>query len=205
MENVLFKISFPAEFHAQTAVEAALKLHAIVAPRIADIVRITIETQEAAMRIIDKTGPLANPADRDHCLQYMVAVPLLLGRLTAEDYEDAVASDPRIDALRAKMVVTENAELSRDYLDPDKRAIGNAVQVWFADGTRTARVAIDYPIGHRRRRAEGIPQLVAKFERNLATLFGAKQRAAIAAACAEQGRLEALPVEEFMALWVPQS
>jgi 2-methylcitrate dehydratase len=202
---VLFKISFPAEFHAQTAVEAALKLHTIVAPRIADIVRITIETQEAGMRIIDKTGPLANPADRDHCLQYMVAVPLLFGRLTAEDYEDAVASDPRIDALRGRMVVTENAEFSRDYLDPDKRAIGNAVQVWFADGTRTERVAIDFPIGHRRRRAEGIPQLVTKFERNLATLFGAKQRAAIAAACAEQGRFEALPVEEFMALWVPQS
>jgi 2-methylcitrate dehydratase len=205
MENVLFKISFPAEFHAQTAVEAALKLHAIVAPRIADVVRITIETQEAAMRIIDKTGPLANPADRDHCLQYMVAVPLLLGRLTAEDYEDEVARDPRIDALRDKMVVAENAEFSRDYLDPDKRAIGNAVQVWFADGTRTERVAIHYPIGHRRRRAEGIPQLVTKFERNLATLFAAQQRAAIAAACADQERFEELPVEEFMALWVPQS
>jgi 2-methylcitrate dehydratase len=205
MENVLFKISFPAEFHAQTAVEAALKLHPIVKARIADIARITIETQEAGMRIIDKTGPLANPADRDHCLQYMVAVPLLLGRLTAEDYEDDVARDLRIDALSAKMVVTENAEFSRDYLDADKRAIGNAVQVWFADGTRTERVAIDYPIGHRRRRAEGIPQLVAKFERNLATLFGAKQRSAISAACADQDRFEALPVEEFMALWVPQA
>jgi 2-methylcitrate dehydratase len=204
MENVLFKISFPAEFHAQTAVEAALKLHPIVAARIADIARITIETQEAGVRIIDKTGPLANPADRDHCLQYMVAVPLLLGRLTAEDYEDEVARDPRIDALRAKMVVTENAEFSRDYLDAAKRAIGNAVQVWFADGTRTERVAIDYPIGHRRRRAEGIPQLVTKFERNLATLFGAKQRAAIAAACADQDQFESLPVEDFMALWVPQ-
>jgi 2-methylcitrate dehydratase len=205
MENVLFKISFPAEFHAQTAVEAALQLHAVVAPRIADIARIAIETQEAGMRIIDKTGPLANPADRDHCLQYMVAVPLLFGRLTAEDYEDEVARDPRIDALRDKMVVTENAEFSRDYLDADKRAIGNAVQVWFADGTRTERVAIDYPIGHRRRRAEGIPELVAKFERNLATLFGAKQRAAIAAACADQDQFEKLPVEDFVALWVPQS
>jgi len=205
MENVLFKISFPAEFHAQTAVEAALKLHPIVKPRIADIARITIETQEAGMRIIDKTGPLANPADRDHCLQYMVAVPLLLGRLTAEDYEDEVARDPRIDALRAKMVVSENAEFSRDYLDPDKRAIGNAVQVWFADGTRTERVAIDYPIGHRRRRTEGIPQLVTKFERNLATLFDARQRAAIAAACADQDRFETLPVEDFMALWMPRS
>ncbi len=204
MENVLFKISFPAEFHAQTAVEAALKLNPIVAPRIADVARITIETQEPGVRIIDKTGPLANPADRDHCLQYMVAVPLLLGRLTAEDYEDDVARDPRIDALRAKMVVTENAEFSRDYLDPQKRAIGNAVQVWFADGTHTERVAIDYPIGHRRRRDEGIPHLVAKFERSLATLFGSKQRVAIAAAFADQARLEALPVEDFMALWVPQ-
>ena len=205
MENVLFKISFPAEFHAQTAVEAALKLHPIVEPRIADVARITIETQEAGMRIIDKTGPLANPADRDHCLQYMVAVPLLLGRLTAEDYEDEVARDPRIDALRAKMVVSENAEFSRDYLDADKRAIGNAVQVWFADGTRTERVAIDYPIGHRRRRTEGIPQLVTKFERNLATLFDAKQRTTIAAACADHDRFEAQSVEDFMALWVPRS
>jgi 2-methylcitrate dehydratase len=204
MENVLFKISFPAEFHAQTAVEAALKLHPIVAPRIADVARITIETQEPGVRIIDKTGPLANPADRDHCLQYMVAVPLLLGRLAAGDYEDDVARDPRIDALRAKMVVTENAEFSRDYLDPQKRAIGNAVQVSFADGTHTERVAIDYPIGHRRRRDEGIPHLVAKFARSLATLFGTKQRAAIAAAFADQARLEALPVEDFMALWVPQ-
>jgi 2-methylcitrate dehydratase len=205
MENVLFKISFPAEFHAQTAVEAALKLHPAVAQRIGDIDRIAIETQEPGVRIIDKTGPLANPADRDHCLQYMVAVPLLFGRLTAEDYEDEVARDPRIDALRAKMVVTENAAFSRDYLDPDKRAIGNAVQVYFRDGTRTERVAIDYPIGHRRRREEGIPQLVAKFERSIATLFGAERRAAITAACADQARLEALRVEEFMALWVPRA
>jgi 2-methylcitrate dehydratase len=205
MENVLFKISFPAEFHAQTAVEAALRLHAAVAPRLAQISRIVIETQEPGVRIIDKTGPLANPADRDHCLQYMVAVPLVFGRLTAADYEDDVARDPRIDALRAKMVVTENSDFSRDYLDPDKRAIGNAVQVFFADGSRTERVAVDFPIGHRRRRAEGIPQLVAKFEQSLSTRFGTEQRARIAAACAEQARFEALPVEEFMALWVPQS
>jgi 2-methylcitrate dehydratase len=204
MENVLFKISFPAEFHAQTAVEAALELHPKVVPRLNEIARVTIETQEAGVRIIDKTGPLANPADRDHCLQYMVAVPLLFGRLTAEDYEDEVASDPRIDALRSKMVVTENAGFSRDYLDPDKRAIGNAVQVWFADGSRTERVAVDYPIGHRRRRDEGIPALVAKFERSLATLFTARQRSAIAAACADQERFEALSVDDFMALWVPQ-
>jgi 2-methylcitrate dehydratase len=204
MENVLFKISFPAEFHAQTAVEAALALHPVVAPRLADVARVTIETQEPGMRIIDKTGPLANPADRDHCLQYMVAVPLAFGRLTAGDYEDEVARDPRIDALRAKMTVTESSGFSRDYLDPDKRAIGNAVQVWFADGSSTERVAIDYPIGHRRRREEGIPQLVAKFERNLATLYGRQQCEAIGAACADQARLEALPVVEFMALWVPQ-
>jgi 2-methylcitrate dehydratase len=205
MENVLFKISFPAEFHAQTAVEAALQLHSIAARRIDDIARITIETQEPAVRIIDKTGPLANPADRDHCLQYMVAVPLLFGRLTAEDYEDDVARDPRIDALRSKMVVTENAQFSRDYLDPDKRAIGNAVQLWFRDGTRSERVAIDFPIGHRRRRSEGIPELVAKFERNLATVFGAQQRAAITAACADQAQFESLRVADFMALWVPQA
>ena len=205
MENVLFKISFPAEFHAQTAVEAALRLHPAVAGRTDAIARVAIETQEAGVRIIDKTGPLANPADRDHCLQYMVAVPLLFGRLTAEDYEDDVARDPRIDALRAKMVVTENAQFSRDYLDPDKRAIGNAVQVFFADGSQTERVAVDYPIGHRRRRDEGIPKLVAKFERSLAPRFGAAQCGHIVAAFAEQARFEALPVNDFMALWMPAS
>jgi 2-methylcitrate dehydratase len=201
MENVLFKISFPAEFHAQTAVEAALALHPAVAGRWDSIERIAIETQEAGVRIIDKTGPLANPADRDHCLQYMVAVPLLHGRLTAEDYEDAVARDPRIDALRGKMTVVENAEFSRDYLDPDKRAIGNAVQVFFADGTATDRVVVHYPIGHRRRRDEGIPKLVAKFEQSVGTIFGAERRERILAACGDQARLESLPVDEFMALW----
>jgi 2-methylcitrate dehydratase len=201
MENVLFKIAFPAEFHAQTAVEAALALHSTVARRLDSVERIVIETQEAGVRIIDKTGPLANPADRDHCLQYMVAVPLVHGRLTAEDYEDDVASDPRLDALRAKMTVVENAEFSRDYLDPDKRAIGNAVQVFFADGTATERIVVHYPIGHRRRREEGIPKLIAKFEHSLATVFGAEQRERILAACADQSRLEALPVDEFMALW----
>ncbi|HVY63870.1 MAG TPA: bifunctional 2-methylcitrate dehydratase/aconitate hydratase [Gammaproteobacteria bacterium] len=205
MENVLFKISFPAEFHAQTAVEAALALHAEVAGKLDRVARVAIETQEAGVRIIDKTGPLANPADRDHCLQYMVAVPLIFGRLTADDYEDAVARDPRIDALRAKMVVTENATFSRDYLDPDKRAIGNAVQVEFTDGTKTARVAVDYPIGHRRRRDEGIPKLVDKFERSLATRFSPEQAARILRACADQQRFEALPVADFMALWVPHA
>jgi len=204
MENVLFKISFPAEFHAQTAVEAALKLHEEVAPRLDAIERIAIETQEAGVRIIDKTGPLANPADRDHCLQYMVAVPLIFGRLTADHYEDEIARDPRIDALRAKMVVSENRDFSRDYLDADKRAIGNALQVFFKDGSRSARVAIDYPVGHRRRRAEGIPLLLAKFKDNLATWFGAAQIARIEAAFADQAKLEALPVDDFVALWVSE-
>jgi 2-methylcitrate dehydratase len=203
MENVLFKISFPAEFHAQTAVEAALALHASVAGRLQRVERVAIETQEASVRIIDKTGPLANPADRDHCLQYMVAIALIFGRLTADDYEDEVARDPRIDALRAKMTVAENVAFSRDYLDPDKRAIGNAVQVFYDDGSRSERVAVDYPIGHRRRRADGIPKLVEKFRANLATRFEPAQCARIEAACADQALLEALPVHEFVDLWVP--
>ena len=162
MENVLFKISFPAEFHAQTAVECAMQLHPQVRGRIDEIDRIEIETQEAGVRIIDKTGPLANYADRDHCLQYMVAVPLIFGRLTADDYNDDVAADPRIDALRAKMVVKENPQFTKDYFDPDKRYIGNSVQVFFKDGTSTEKVSIDFPIGHRNRRAEGIPVLMAE-------------------------------------------
>ncbi|MGH8091709.1 MAG: bifunctional 2-methylcitrate dehydratase/aconitate hydratase, partial [Rudaea sp.] len=168
MENVLFKISFPAEFHAQTAVECAMKLHAQVAGKIDQIERIEIETQEAGVRIIDKTGPLANYADRDHCIQYMVAVPLIFGRLTAEDYNDAIAADPRIDALRAKMTVKENPQFTRDYFDADKRYIGNSLQVFFKDGSKTEKVSIDYPIGHRRRRAESIPVLLKKFEAALA-------------------------------------
>jgi 2-methylcitrate dehydratase len=204
MENVLFKISFPAEFHAQTAVEAALRLHPSVGARLEQIAQIAIETQEAGVRIIDKTGPLANPADRDHCLQYMVAVPLIFGRLTADDYEDDVARDPRIDALRAKMTVVENETFSREYLDPDKRAIGNALQITFADGSTTERVAVDYPIGHRRRRAEGIPKLLEKFRASLATRFDAARCARIEAACADQAALEALPVQDFMALWVSE-
>jgi 2-methylcitrate dehydratase len=202
MENVLFKISFPAEFHAQTAVEAALRLHPAVATRLDRIAAISIETQEAAVRIIDKTGPLANPADRDHCLQYMVAVPLIFGRLSADDYEDHVARDPRIDALRAKMTVTENATFSREYLDADKRAIGNALQISFTDGSKTERIAVDYPIGHRRRREEGIPKLLEKFRASLATCFEAARCARIEAACADQAALEELPVRDFMALWV---
>lgn len=202
MENVLFKISFPAEFHAQTAVEAALNLHPQVAGRLDDIDRIVIETQEAGVRIIDKTGPLDNPADRDHCIQYMVAVPLIFGRLTADDYEDEVAADPRIDALREKMEVVENPQFSKDYLDPDKRSIGNSVQVFFKDGSQTDKVAVEYPIGHRRRREEGIPLLVEKFQRAIAGRLSPKQCAALEAICADQQRLERTPVHEFMELMV---
>lgn len=201
MENILFKISFPAEFHAQTAAEAAMTLHPEVKDRIDDIDKVVIETQEAGVRIIDKTGPLDNPADRDHCIQYMTAVPLIFGRLTADDYEDAVASDPRIDALRDRMEVTENKDFSKDYLDPDKRSIGNAVQVFFKDGSKTDRIAVEYPIGHRRRRDEGIPVLVDKFDNALKTRFAPRQAERIRAACADQKRLEDMPVNEFMDLW----
>ena len=202
MEQVLFKISFPAEFHAQTAVECAVALHLQVRDRLKDITRIVIETQEAGVRIIDKTGPLANPADRDHCIQYMVAVPLIFGRLTADDYEDNIAADPRVDALREKMEVRENRQFSVDYLDPDKRAIGNAIQVYFQDGTDSGRVTVDYPIGHRRRRAEGIPVLIEKCRSNLRTRFDAGRTERIMTACADQARLEFMPVNEFMELWV---
>ncbi len=202
MENVLFKIAFPAEFHAQTAVEAAMKLHGKVSDRLDEIDRIVIETQEAGVRIIDKTGPLDNPADRDHCIQYMVAVPLVFGRLTADDYEDAVAADPRIDKLRSKMEVSENKQFSKDYLDPKKRSIGNAVQIFFKDGSKSERVAVEYPIGHRRRRKEGIPVLEAKFERNLTGKIPAKNAGKILHLCADQKRLEKTPVHEFMDLFV---
>ena len=202
MENVLFKISFPAEFHAQTAVEAALALHPQVKERLAEIERMVIETQESGMRIINKTGPLDNPADRDHCIQYMVAVPLLKGSLTAADYEDEAAADPRIDPLRARMIVQENERFSRDYLDPAKRSIGNAVQVFFKDGTATDRVEVEYPIGHRRRRAEGIPLLLDKFQRNIATRLSPRQCEQIFHLCTDQERLAATPVNEFMDLWV---
>lgn len=202
MENILFKISFPAEFHAQTAVECAVKLHAQVKDRLDDIEKIVIETQESGVRIIDKTGPLDNPADRDHCIQYMVAVPLIKGNLTAEDYEDSVAADPRIDQLRDKMVVSENLRFTKEYLEADKRAIGNSIQVFFKDGSKTEQVSIDYPIGHRRRRAEGIPVLEAKFARNIATRLSPKQCKQILDICADQVKLENTPVNEFMDLWV---
>ncbi len=201
MENVLFKISFPAEFHAQTAVEAALQLHPQVKDRLDQVERIEIHTQEAGVRIIDKTGPLANYADRDHCIQYMVAVPLIFGRLTADDYNDDVAGDPRIDALREKMTVAENPQFTKDYFDPAKRYIGNAVQVFFTDGTSTDRVSIDYPIGHRKRRAEGIPVLMAKCESALRAHLPAAQADRIMALAADPAKLEALPVDQFMNLY----
>ena len=205
MENVLFKISYPAEFHAQTAVEAAMTLHPQIAARLEQIDRVVIETQEPGVRIIDKTGPLANPADRDHCIQYMVAIPLLFGRLEASDYEDAVATDPRVDALRAKMQVKENAGFTKDYYDPQKRYIGNAVQVFFKDGSSSERVAVDFPIGHRKRRAEGMPVLVKKFESSVAAHFQPKQTESIKAMFVDRKPLMAMPVSDFVAKLVTAS
>lgn len=199
MENVLFKISYPAEFHAQTAVEAAMTLHPQVASRLDQIEKVVIETQEPGVRIIDKTGKLANPADRDHCIQYMVAVPLIFGRLTAADYEDSVANDARVDWLRGVMQVRENTQFTQDYYAADKRYIGNAVQVFFRDGSSTPRIAVDYPIGHRKRREEGMPVLVRKFEASVAAHFTPKQTESIKALFADRARLEQMPVQEFVA------
>jgi 2-methylcitrate dehydratase len=199
MENVLFKISFPAEFHAQTAVECAMALHPAVKDRLDQIERIVIETQEPGVRIIDKTGPLANPADRDHCIQYMVAIPLIHGRLTAADYEEAVAADPRVDALRARMEVRENPGFTADYYASDKRFIGNAIQVFFKDGSKSERVHVDAPIGHRRRRAEGYPVLVEKFRASLPPVFPEKQCRRIEAMFADPAKLDAMPVDDFVA------
>jgi 2-methylcitrate dehydratase len=202
MEHVLFKISFPAEFHSQTAVEAAMQLHPVVKNRIEDIKKITIRTHEAAIRIIDKKGPLDNPADRDHCIQYMVAVPLLFGRLTAADYENDVASDPRIDLLREKIDCVEDPQFTRDYHDPDKRSIANALTVEFKDGKKLAETVVEYPIGHKRRRKEGMPLLVEKFQTNLARRFPPKQQKAILDLCMNARKLAATPVNEFVDLFV---
>jgi aconitate hydratase 2/2-methylisocitrate dehydratase/2-methylcitrate dehydratase len=204
MEQVLFKISFPAEFHAQTAVECAIQLHAQVGSKvqtmeqIAQIDKIVITTHESAIRIIDKTGPLDNPADRDHCIQYMATIGLLKGNLTAQDYEDAAAADPRIDAIRAKMTCVEKAQYTTDYHDPEKRSIANAIQVFFKDGSSSENIAVEYPIGHRRRRGQGIPELVKKFKVNLARRFDAKKQADILALCLDQAKLEATPVNQFV-------
>jgi 2-methylcitrate dehydratase len=202
MENVLFKISFPAEFHAQTAVEAAVQLHPEVKDRLSEIRKIEIVTHESAIRIIDKKGPLHNPADRDHCIQYMTAIGLIKGNLTAADYEDEAARDPRVDALRAKMSCVENKRYSRDYLDPKKRSIANQLQVFFKDGTATRKLAVEYPVGHRRRRQEGIPLLEAKFRGNLERRFPGERREAIFELCRDPGRLESTRVDEFVDLFV---
>ena len=202
MEHVLFKISYPAEFHAQTAVEAALELYPLVRGRLDEIDKVVITTHQGALRIIDKRGPLRNPADRDHCLQYMVAVALIFGELTAQHYEEETARDRRIDRLRSRMRCVESRQWSRDYLDPAKRSIANAVQVFFRDGTSTRRAIAEYPLGHRRRRAEGIPLLIEKFKTNLARRFPAKQSQAIVALCMDPARLHATPVSEFSDLFV---
>src|SRR5918994_1260078 len=193
MEHVLFKISFPAEFHSQTAVEAAMQLHPVVKNRIEDIKKITIRTHEAAVRIIDKKGPLNNPADRDHCIQYMVAVPLIHGRLTAADYEDNIAADPRIDRLRSKITCVEDKRFTRDYHDPKKRSIANALTVEFKDGSKLKEVVCEYPIGHKRRRAEGMPVLVEKFKTNIARRFPQPQQKTILDVCMDADRLAQMP------------
>ncbi len=205
MENILFKISYPAEFHSQTAVECAMQIHQALqaaGKTDADIKKITVRTHEACIRIIDKKGPLNNPADRDHCIQYMVAVPLIFGRLTAGDYEDSVAADPRIDALREKIICVEDPAFTADYHDPDKRSIANALTVEFNDGSKLDEVVCEYPIGHKRRRAEGIPLLEDKFRTNLARRFPARQQARITDVSLDQKALEAMPVHEYVDLYV---
>jgi 2-methylcitrate dehydratase len=204
MENVLFKISYPAEFHAQTAVEAAMTLMRKLDESnktVEDIRHITIRTHEACLRIIDKTGPLSNPADRDHCVQYMIAIPLIFGRLTAADYEDRIAADPRIDALRAKVECVEEPKFTRDYHDPEKRSIANSLRIELTDGT-VLEETVEYPIGHKRRRKEGMPLLVEKFKRNLARRFGSEQQKRILDASMDRNRLEKMPVCEYVDLYV---
>jgi 2-methylcitrate dehydratase len=202
MEHVLFKISFPAEFHSQTAVECAIRFHPTVKDRLDEIEKIEIITHESAIRIIDKKGPLHNPADRDHCIQYMVAIGLIFGQLTSAHYEDSVAADPRIDVLREKMICIENAHYTKDYLDPEKRSIANAIQIFLKDGTNTEQIEVEYPIGHRRRREEGIPELVKKFRKNLTQRFPEKQQNVILDICLDQEKLENMPVNEFVDMFV---
>ena len=205
MENVLFKISYPAEFHAQTAVEAAHILFNTMkemGKTSDDIASIRIRTHEACIRIIDKGGPLRNPADRDHTIQYMVAIPLIFGRLTARDYEDDIAADPRIDALREKINCVEDPQYTKDYHDPDKRSIANAVTVTFNDGTSLDEVSIEYPVGHKRRRDEGLPLLVKKYQTNLARIFNADQQAKIEELTLNYEKLSQTPVNEVLDLFV---
>lgn len=203
MENVLFKVSYPAEFHGQTALEAAITLHPETVGKLGDIQRIIITTHESAIRIIDKTGPLNNPADRDHCIQYIVAIGLIFGTLSADHYEDKTAADPLIDRLREKMQVVEDIAYSKDYLDPEKRSIASSVQIFFKDGTKTERVAVEYPIGHRKRRKEAVPLLIDKFRNNLLTTFTEKKTEQILSLCLDSKQLEATPVDEWMDLFSP--
>lgn len=203
MENVLFKVTYPAEFHAQTAAEAAVDLHSYVVHRLDDIEKITITTHESAIRIIDKTGPLHNPADRDHCLQYITAIGLLKGHIVAEDYEDTAAANPNIDKLRNKMIVTENKQYTTDYLDPEKRSIANAVQVHFKDGTSTEKVEYEYPLGHRFRREEALPKIREKLSNNLSTHYTDKQRKLIEGISFDNETFFSMPVNELVELFVP--
>lgn len=200
MENILFKISYPAEFHSQTAVECAMILHPLVKDRIDQIKSVTIRTHKSALRIIDKTGPLYNPADRDHCIQYMVAVPLMYGRLTAADYEDTIAADPGIDELRAKIFCVEDLQFSKDYLDPDKRSIANALTINFNDGSKLDEVVCEYPVGHKRRRSEGIALLMEKFKTNLARRYLSEQQKNILAIVNNKSKFAELSVNEFIDL-----
>ena len=204
MENVLFKISFPAEFHAQTSVEAAVILHEEIKDRIDEIETVEITTHESAIRIISKEGTLNNPADRDHCIQYMTAIGLLKGDLVAEDYEDDVASDPRIDELRSKMVIKEDERYTKEYLEEDKRSIANAIVIHFKDGSSTEQVEVEYPIGHRRRREQGIPLLIEKFKANLGTQFSENRTKEILSMCEDQSTLENSSVIDFMNLMIAE-
>ena len=202
MENILFKVSYPAEFHAQTAAECAIILHQEIKERLDDIEKITITTHESAIRIIDKVGPLNNPADRDHCIQYITALGLLYGDVVADHYEDDEANDSRIDQLRNKMIVVEDEQYSKDYLDPSKRSIANAVQVTFKDGSTTDKVVSEYPLGHRFRREEAIPQIREKFSATLMTHYPEKKRTEIEVACESQSKLEQMNVIEFVDLFL---
>lgn len=202
IENVMFKASFPAEIHAQTAVECALKLHDLVKDRLDEIKKIVLSTQESAIRIISKTGPLYNSADRDHCIQYMIAVALIYGELTADSFEDKFSKDPLIDALREKIEVVEDKEFSKDYLDPSKRSVANAIQIYFKDGANTEKVVIEYPLGHKLRRKEGITALLEKLKTNLATRFPKKQMNLILEHYQDQSHFKAIPVDVFMDMWV---
>jgi 2-methylcitrate dehydratase len=204
VENILYKVSYPAEFHAQTAVEAAIQLHPSLVDRLAEIERVVISTQKAALRIIDKRGPLHNPADRDHCIQYMTALGMIFGNLTADMYEADFAADPRIDALRERMVCVEDPRYSDDYLDAEKRSIANAVQVFFKDGSKTEQIVVEYPLGHKRRRAEAIPLLEIKFFKNTARILEKSKQTEILALIYQPDQLDHYAVDEFINLFLPQ-